>query len=73
MEQKNRRKGFPKGKIVGIHGASGSGKSTLLKLLMRFWDVNGGSVLLSERNVKQINTADLRNMECYVTQESRIS
>lgn len=61
---------FPKGKIVGIHGASGSGKSTLLKLLMRFWDVNGGNVLLSERNVKQINTADLRNMESYVTQET---
>ena len=32
------------GKIAGIHGASGSGKSTLLKLLMRFWDVQDGSV-----------------------------
>lgn len=61
---------FTKGQIVGIHGASGSGKSTLLKLLMRFWDVDGGSVFLSEKNVKKINTIDLRNMESYVTQET---
>ena len=61
---------FPQGQIVGIHGASGSGKSTLLKLLMRFWDVDGGSVFLSEKNVKKINTTDLRNMESYVTQET---
>ena len=61
---------FPKGKIVGIHGASGSGKSTLLKLLMRFWDTDGGSVSLSEKNVKRINTTDLRNMESFVTQET---
>ena len=61
---------FPKGKIVGIHGASGSGKSTLLKLLMRFWDVDGGSVCISDKDVKQINTADLRNMQSYVTQET---
>ena len=38
-----------KGKVVGIHGASGSGKSTLLKLLMRFWDVQGGQVRISGR------------------------
>lgn len=61
---------FPKGKIVGIHGHSGCGKSTLLKLLMRFWDVDQGSVCISGKNVKEINTADLRNMQSYVTQET---
>ncbi|MGN0168421.1 MAG: amino acid ABC transporter ATP-binding/permease protein [Acetatifactor sp.] len=61
---------LPKGKIVGIHGASGSGKSTLLKLLMRFWDADGGKVLISGKNVKEINTSDLRDMEAYVTQET---
>lgn len=61
---------FPKGKIIGIHGASGSGKSTLLKLLMRFWDVNKGRVVLSGKNIKEVNTEDLRNMESYVTQET---
>ena len=61
---------IPKGKVVGIHGASGSGKSTLLKLLMRFWDVQGGQVRISGRDVRGINTSDLRSMEAYVTQET---
>lgn len=61
---------IPKGKIVGIHGASGSGKSTLLKLFMRFWDADSGSMTISGKNVKDINTEDLRNMESYVTQET---
>ena len=61
---------IPKGKVVGIHGASGSGKSTLLKLLMRFWDVQGGQILISGRDVRGINTSDLREMESYVTQET---
>ena len=61
---------IPGGKVVGIHGASGSGKSTLLKLLMRFWDVQGGQVKISGRDVRGINTPDLREMEAYVTQET---
>ena len=61
---------IPKGKVIGIHGASGSGKSTLLKLLMRFWDVQGGQILISGRDVRGINTSDLREMESYVTQET---
>ena len=60
------------GKIVGIHGASGSGKSTLLKLLMRFWDVDQGTVCISEENIKNIPTKELRNMESYVTQETHL-
>ncbi len=60
------------GKITGIHGQSGSGKSTLLKLLMRFWDVQKGEVLVDERNVKEIPTSELRNLESYVTQETHL-
>lgn len=60
------------GSITGIHGASGSGKSTLLKLLMRFWDVNEGEVLINDDNVKKIPTKQLRNMESYVTQETHL-
>ncbi len=59
-----------KGKIIGIHGASGSGKSTLLKLLMRFWDVDDGSVRISGKDIRTINTSSLREMEAYVTQET---
>ena len=60
------------GKITGIHGASGSGKSTLLKLLMRFWDVNAGSVSVDGADVREIPTKHLRDMESYVTQETHL-
>ena len=60
------------GKITGIHGASGSGKSTLLKLLMRFWDVQDGSVSVDGTDVRKILTKHLRDMESYVTQETHL-
>ena len=47
------------GKITGIHGASGSGKSTVLKLLMRFWDVQEGSVLVDGEDVRKIPMREL--------------
>lgn len=58
------------GKMTVIHGASGSGKSTLLKLLMRFWDVDSGKIKLSDTDIREINTWNLREMESYVTQET---
>ena len=60
------------GKITGIHGASGSGKSTLLKLLMRFWDVQDGSVSVDGTDVRKIPTKHLRDLESYVTQETHL-
>ncbi len=63
---------IPKHNVVGIVGRSGSGKSTLLKLLMRFWDVQKGSVTLSGTRVADINTANLRSMESFVTQETHL-
>lgn len=60
----------PKGKIIGIMGKSGSGKTTLLKLFMRFWKVDKGSINISNKNIEDINTKNLRNMESYVTQET---
>lgn len=61
-----------KGEVLGIHGASGSGKSTLLKLIMRFWDVKKGKMLISEKDIKDINTDDLRSMSSYVTQDTML-
>lgn len=58
--------------ILGIMGASGSGKSTLLKLIMRFYDVNSGEIKISDVNIKDINTSNLRDMEAYVTQETHL-
>lgn len=60
------------GKITGIHGASGSGKSTLLKLLMRFWNVQSGRILVNGDEVDRIPTRHLREMESYVTQETHL-
>jgi len=53
-------------------GPSGCGKSTLLKLLMRFWDVQSGSVSLSKKDIRTIDTASLRRAESYVTQETSL-
>ena len=61
-----------KGRILGIHGTSGSGKSTFLKLLMRFWETDGGEILISGKDIKQIVTEDLRKLEGYVTQETHL-
>lgn len=61
---------IPKGSVIGISGRSGSGKSTLLKLLMRFWDVQKGSVKISDTNISDINTENLRDMESLVSQET---
>ena len=63
---------IPESKIIGINGRSGSGKSTLLKLFMRFWQVQQGDVKISERNMDEINTGNLRDMESFVTQETHL-
>ena len=63
---------IPENKIIGIIGRSGSGKSTLLKLFMRFWQVQQGEVKVSDRNVDDINTANLRDMESFVTQDTHL-
>ena len=56
--------------VIGIQGKSGSGKSTLLKLLMRFWNVSGGNILVDGIDIKNLNTSNLRKNEGYVTQET---
>lgn len=61
-----------KGDTVGIYGRSGSGKSTLLKLIMRFWDIDGGELKISDVNIDEIPTSTLRDLESYVTQETHI-
>ena len=63
---------IPQGSVVGIVGKSGSGKSTLLKLFLRFWEADQGRVTVSGRKVGDINTADLRDMESFVTQDTHL-
>ena len=63
---------IPKNSVIGISGKSGSGKSTLLKLLMRFWKVNDGDITISDTDINNINTRNLRKMESLVTQETHL-
>ena len=63
---------IPRHAVVGITGRSGSGKSTLLKLFMRFWEAQHGSVKLSGTDINAVNTANLRDMESFVTQDTHL-
>ena len=60
------------GQVVQIAGRSGSGKSTLLKLFMRFWDVDRGEIEVSGRDIRCVNTASLRGVEGFMTQETHL-
>ena len=62
----------PRQGVLGIVGKSGSGKSTLLKLLMRFWDIDAGKLAIAGREIKEVNTDDLRRMQGYMTQETHL-
>lgn len=59
-----------KGDKVAIIGKSGCGKSTLLKLIMRFWDVESGSIEIDSKNIKNIPTKSLRKSQSLVSQET---
>jgi len=63
---------IPAEQILGIVGKSGCGKSTLLKLLMRFWNTRSGEIFISGRNIAEVNTGNLREMESYMTQETQL-
>ena len=61
---------FKPDRIYGILGKSGCGKSTLLKLMMRFYETDGGEITYGGKNVNEINTEALRRHISYVTQET---
>ena len=50
------------GQTVAIVGPTGAGKTTMVKLLMRFYDVNGGSICLDGHDVRRFNRGQLREM-----------
>ncbi len=49
-----------RGETLGIIGSTGSGKTTLINLLMRFYDVSEGSILINGRDVRNYNKQELR-------------
>jgi ATP-binding cassette subfamily C protein len=63
---------IPRARIYGIRGKSGCGKSTLLRLIMRFWDTGSGSINIDGEDVRTLNTASLRKLQGFVTQETSL-
>lgn len=58
------------GKKIAIVGPTGSGKTTLVKLLMRFYDVNDGEILIDGMNIKDIDRSELRRKFGMVLQDT---
>ncbi len=57
------------GERVGIVGATGAGKSTIINLLLRFYDVTSGRILVDGRDVREMNLAELRRLFSLVLQD----
>ena len=60
---------IPAGQTIAIVGSTGSGKSTLVKLLLRFYEVNQGRVVLDGIDLKELNPQDLRQAIGLVSQD----
>ena len=58
------------GEFIGIVGPTGSGKSTLVKLLLRFYEVNSGSIKIDGDPIQAVDMAQLRSAIGYVGQDS---
>lgn len=63
---------IPAGKKVALVGHSGGGKSTLMNVLLRFYDVQQGSITIDGQDTKQVTLASLRGTMAYVPQESML-
>lgn len=58
------------GQKIAIVGPTGAGKTTMIKLLMRFYDVNSGAILIDGHDVKDFNRSELRQMFGMVLQDT---
>lgn len=58
-----------KGESIGIIGESGCGKTTLIKLIMGFFETNGGSILINGKNMNAYTKSSIRKKMAYVSQE----
>lgn len=58
------------GQKIAIVGPTGAGKTTIVKLLMRFYDVNSGEILIDGHNIKEFNRRELRDAFGMVLQDT---
>ena len=61
-----------KGERIGIIGPTGAGKSTIIRLLLRFYDVDSGEILIEGRNIKSLDIEEYRNRIGVVLQNDAI-
>ena len=58
------------GETLGIIGTIGSGKSTIANLLLKLYEVNDNKIFIAGKDINKIDTEELRNSFCYITQEN---
>ena len=63
---------IPSGKSIAIVGKTGSGKTTIINLLNRFYEINGGEILIDNINIKNLNINALRKTIGMVLQDTKI-
>ena len=63
---------IPAGEKVGLVGRSGAGKSTLVNLLLRFYDVDGGRILIDGQDIANVQQESLRSQIGVVTQDTSL-
>lgn len=67
---KNINLDIPSGKTIALVGTTGSGKSTILKLLLRFYDISEGEILIDGQNIKDLEQDNLRSLIGFVSQDT---
>jgi ATP-binding cassette subfamily B protein len=61
---------IPSGKKVALVGATGSGKTTVVNLLMRFYDLDSGSICINGQNIAEVSRESLRQQVAIVLQDT---
>ena len=67
---KNFTSDVKKGKMIAIVGPTGAGKTTMVKLLMRFYDINGGKISIDGRDITSLSREELRSYFTMVLQDT---
>jgi ATP-binding cassette subfamily B protein len=60
---------IPAGETIALVGSTGSGKTTIVKLLLRFYDIQGGCITLDGHDISELRLADLRGAIGFVSQD----
>lgn len=60
------------GEHVGLVGPSGSGKTTLTKLLLRFYEIDGGAIAIDDQDIAKVTQRSLRSAMAYVPQDPQM-